>query len=117
MQRASRPAACMPAATASRRHWYSAGEISGTGLALPAPLSLALPPEGGGDGEDPPPSPEGGGDGLFLIRGKLAHRFGDLGRARHEEVLLRPVEGHGRDVRRGHAHDRAIEVLEGVLGG
>src|SRR5436305_668919 len=102
MQRASRPAACMPAATASRRHWYSAGEISGTGFALPAPLSL-LPPEGGGDG-------------LFLIRGKLAHRFGDLGRARHEEVLLRPVEGHGRDVRRGHAHDRAIKILEGVLG-
>src|SRR5256714_15269757 len=100
MQRASRPAACMPAATASRRHWYSAGEISGIGFPLPAPLSLALPPEEGGDG-------------VRLVRGKLAHRLGDLGRAGHEEVLLRPVEGHGRDVRRGHAHDRTIEGLEG----
>src|SRR5436305_2879572 len=102
MQRASRPAACMPAAAASRRQAYSAAEISGTDRVC-TPLSLSLSPEGrgvgGGDGEGPPPSPEGGGDGLFLIRGKRAHRLGDLGRARHEEVLLRSVEGHGRDGR------------------
>src|SRR5919204_5816227 len=89
----------MPADTHSRRSAYSAWEISGTGVP-----SLTLPTAWGGDATD------------RLVRGKFAHRLGDLRRAGHEELLLRRVEGHGGDVRPGHAHDGAVEVLEGVLG-
>src|SRR5690242_21827027 len=81
----------MPAATLARRSAYSACEIAGTWT---------------------------GARGLAarLVGGKLAHRLRDLGRARHEEILLRGVEGHARDVGRGDAHDRAVEVVERVLG-
>src|SRR6266705_5095625 len=51
----------------------------------------------------------------FLVRGKLPHRVGDLRRAWHVELLLRSVEGHGRDIRPGHTHDWPIEAVEGVL--
>src|SRR5260370_34342070 len=84
----------MPAATASRRIAYSSVEIVGY-------VSLLDPPWGGT--ED------------FLVRGKLSHRLRDLVRVGHEELLLPGVERHRRDVRRGDADDRAVEVPEGVL--
>src|SRR5438309_9818688 len=83
----------MPAATLSRRSWYSAWSIEGrvrtAGL---------------------------GGRRRRLVGGKLSGRVGDLLGARHEEVLLRSIERHGRHVRRGKASHRAVEVLERVLG-
>src|SRR5258708_18275983 len=94
-QIASRPAASMPAATASRRMEYSASEIDGND---PLP--------------DPPPCV---GRGVFLVRGKLSHRLGDLVWVGHEELLLWSVERHGRDVRRRDPDHRAVEVAEGVL--
>src|SRR5258708_21223250 len=84
----------MPAATASRRIAYSSVEIVGY-------VSFLDPPCGGT--ED------------FLVRGKLSHRLRDLVRVGHEELLLRCVERHRRDVRRGDADDRAVEVAEAVL--
>src|SRR5712692_10039033 len=81
----------MPAATASRRMAYSSVETDGNDL-VPC-----------------------GGREDFLVRGKLSHRLRDLVRAGHEELLLRCVERHRRDVRRGDADDRAVEVAEGVL--
>src|SRR5258706_12886825 len=90
----------MPAATASRRMEYSAAEIDG---------KVALPACRGGMGW--------GGAVLSgrLVRGKLSHRLRDLLRVRHEELLLRGVERHGRDVRRRHADDRAVQVAKSVL--
>src|SRR5579864_5764924 len=88
MHAASSPAASMPAATHSRRSAYSAWEIDETWTVLGA---------------------------AFLVRGKLAHRLGDLLRAGHEEVLLGPIERHGGDVGRGHPRHRPIQVVERVL--
>src|SRR5439155_23995252 len=85
----------MPAATAWRRWAYSSAVICGI------------------DVPSRPPRQRGG---VFLVRGKLAYRLGDFFRARHEEFLLRAVEGHGGDIRRRDAHDRTIEAGEGVLG-
>src|SRR5690349_25092449 len=83
----------MPAATLSRLRSYSALEMAGTvrttGLAIRFRRSVG---------------------------GKVPDRLRDLLRARHEELLLGPVEGHGRDVRRGDTCHRAVEVVEFVLG-
>src|SRR5438093_11021141 len=97
---ASRPAACMPAAMASRPFRYSSGEIEG----------ISLPTACGGPGW-----------GLRLldrrsVGGKSANRLRDLLRARHEEVLLRSIERHRRDVRRRDPHDWSIQAVESVLG-
>src|SRR3989442_1513336 len=46
---------------------------------------------------------------FFLVRGKLPHRLRDLRRAGHEELLLRGVERHCRDVWRGDA----VESMRG----
>src|SRR5579864_1604037 len=89
---ASRPAASRPAATASRRRAYSAGSIRGSSLT----------------------------GALFtarrLVGGKLPHRVRDLLGVGHEELLLRAVEGHRRYVGCRDAHDRPVQVVEGVLG-
>src|SRR5437899_4502376 len=91
MHSASRPAACMPAVTLSRRAWYSAAEICGNTVSW----------------------------GAFRVRRlvgcKLPHRVRDLLRAGHEELLLRPIEGHRRDVRCGDTDHRPVQVLERVL--
>src|SRR6058998_1295612 len=50
-----------------------------------------------------------------LVGGKLSHRLRDLGRARHEEVLLGRVERHRRDVRCGDADHRSVQAVESVL--
>src|SRR6266852_4657526 len=89
----------MPAVTHSRRIANSAGEIWGTSF---TPLTPTLSPVGE--------------RGVFLVRGKLAHRLRDLPRAGHEEVLLRCVERHRRDVGGGDANDGPVEIVEGVLG-
>src|SRR5438445_12947637 len=52
---------------------------------------------------------------FFLVRGKLPHRLRDLRRAGHEELLLRGVERHCRDVWRGDADDRPVEAVESML--
>src|SRR5260370_41109450 len=83
------------------------------------PLSLTLPPAGGGDTGSTPLSPAlspGGRGGFFLVRGKLPHRLRDLGRVGHEELLLRIVEGHRGYVRPGHSHDRSVQAVESVIG-
>src|SRR6266446_5906791 len=85
----------MPAATLSRRRLYSACSIWGGGTWVLGGRGRALP--------EP------------LVGGKLAHRLGDLGRAGHEEILLRRVEGHRRDVRRRHANHGSVETVESVL--
>src|SRR5438874_8114985 len=83
----------MPAATLSRRSWYSAWSIEGrvrtAGL---------------------------GGRRRRLVGGKLSGRLGDLLGARHKEVLLRSIERHRRHVWRGQARHGSVEVLERVLG-
>src|SRR5580704_1047231 len=92
----------MPAATASRRMEYSSVVTIGY---------------------DPPPRPsplrgtETSLPGMedFLVRGKLSHRLRDLVWIRHEELLLRGVERHGRYVWRCDPHHRAVEVAESVL--
>src|SRR5216683_5061216 len=91
----------MPAHTAARRAAYSSGEICGT-VRCSTPLSLTLPPEGGGDT-------------TFLVRGKLSHRLRDLFRVGHEEIFLRGVERHGWDVGCGDAYDRPIQAVESML--
>src|SRR5258708_10581776 len=98
---ASRPGASIPAHTAWRLAAYSSGPTCGT-LRCSTPLSLTLPPEGGGDT-------------VFLVRGKLSHRLRDLLRVGHEEILLRGVERHGRDVGGGDAHHRPVEAVESML--
>src|SRR5438445_10648696 len=50
-----------------------------------------------------------------LVGDKLSHRLRDLGRARHEEVLLGRVERHRRDVRCGDANHRSVQAVERVL--
>src|ERR671922_2903707 len=90
----------MPADTHSRRSAYSAWEISGTGVP-----SLTLPTAWGGEATD------------RLVRGKFAHRLGDLRRAGHEELLLRRVEGHGGGVRPGPPPAGGGEGLAGGVGG
>src|SRR5438128_12467624 len=93
MHIASRPEACMPAATLSRRSRYSSGETDGTVWVF------AL-----------------GARALRLVGGKLAHRLRDLLGVGHEELFLRRVERHGGDVWRSDPHHRPVEVLKGVLG-
>src|SRR5947207_7895755 len=90
----------MPAATASLLFRYSPWEMVG----------ISLPTAWGGPGW-----------GLRLldrrsVGGKLAQRLGDLVRAGHEEVLLRPIERHRRDIRGRDPHDRPVQAVEGVLG-
>src|SRR5438270_4232937 len=80
----------MPAATLARRSAYSACEISGRRIG-----ALVLVAR--------------------LMGGKLPRRGGDLGRARHEELLLRTVEWHRRHIWPRDAEDRAVEILERVL--
>src|SRR6202521_4977797 len=110
----------MPAATASRRIACSCVEIC-INWSLPrspgrsvGPILIALARKvarsagwGGALGS-------GRGEG-FLVRGKLSHRLRDLVRVRHEELLVRSVERHGRDVWRRDPDHRAVEVTEGVL--
>src|SRR5258708_8171081 len=100
---ASRPGASIPAHTAWRLAAYSSGPTCGT-LRCSTPLSLTLPPEGGGDT-------------VFLVRGKLSHRLRDLLRVGPEEILLRGVERHGRDVGGGDAHHRPLGAVESMLRG
>src|ERR1700758_5698354 len=98
----------MPAVTHSRRSAYSAWEIEGSpsgGFAATSPRSEEAPLPLRGT------SPLRGEDVSFLVRGKLAHRLGDLLRAGHEEILLRSVEGHGGDVGRSDPRHRPIEVV------
>src|SRR6202022_3221525 len=52
---------------------------------------------------------------FFLVRGKSSHRLRDLLRVGHEEILLRGVERHRRDVGSGDAHDRPIQAVESML--
>src|SRR5258708_25184395 len=94
----------MPAATASRRIAYSSLEMAGYD-----------PPPDQDRERSWPPSPLRGRGDMRLVRGKFSHRLGDLVRVRHEELLLRSVERHGRDVRRRDPDHRAVEVAEGVL--
>src|SRR5712692_4486867 len=91
---ASRCIASMPATTASRLTRYSSSVMRGTGV------------------PSRPPRERGG---VRLVRGKGAHRFGDLLRAGHEELLLRAVERHRGNVWRRDAHDRTVEAVERVL--
>src|SRR5689334_11050473 len=89
----------MPAATASLLSLYSSWEMEGS----------SLPTKWGGPGW-----------GLRLldrrsVGGKLEHRLRDLGRAWHEELLLRCVERHRGDVRRRDPHHRPVEAVESVL--
>src|ERR1700686_1499725 len=93
----------MPAATASRRIEYSSLETVGYD-----------PPPDQDRARSWPPPWRGNGD-IFLVRGKFSHRLRDLVGVRHEELLLRGVEGHRRDVRRRDPHHRAVEVTESVL--
>src|SRR5437879_11706850 len=82
----------MPAATLSRRRLYSACWTWGRTV----------------DGLGPR-------DVRRLVGGKLSHRLRDLGRTRHEEVLLGRVERHRRDVRCGDADHRSVQAVERVL--
>src|SRR6267378_102135 len=82
----------MPAATASRRSWYSAAETCGTVRGRTAAVRA-----------------------LRLVGGKLPHRLSDLLRTGHEELLTWSVERHCRNVRRRDAGHWSVEVLEGVL--
>src|SRR5665213_3368248 len=96
MHRASRPAASIPAPTASLLSAYSWGVIEGTVIPTGAPLPDPL---------------------LFgLVRGKVPHRLRDLARVGHEKVFLRRVEGSRAYIRLCDPHHACIEVTEGVLG-
>src|SRR4030081_1492248 len=100
---ASRPAASMPAATASRRLPYSSLEIWIKAFSLPRTG------EGRGGGTLPWPFRRDWGPLVLLDRligGKLPHRLRDLLRVRHEELFLRRVERAGRAVRGGAARGR-----------
>src|SRR5438552_13283799 len=50
------------------------------------------------------------------VRGELADAVRDLLWVDHEPVLEDVVVGHARDVRTGDARDRAVEVVERLLG-
>src|SRR5438445_273492 len=93
MQSASRPAACIPAATLYRLRSYSARAIAGmvftTGFAVLR---------------------------LRSVGGKLPHRLRNLLRAGHEELLLGGVERHRRYIRGCDACHGPVEVVESVLG-
>src|SRR6266849_3641664 len=84
----------MPATTASRLARYSSSDICGTSV------------------PSRPPRERGG---VRLVRGKVAHRFGDLFGAGHEELLLRTVEWHRGNVGRRDAHNWTVEAVERVL--
>src|SRR3989442_6678379 len=92
MHIASRPEACMPAATLSRRSRYSSGEMDGTVWVF------AL-----------------GARALRLVGGKLAHRLRDLLGVGHEELFLRRVERHGGGGYRREPHPPPVEVLPDQL--
>src|SRR5438132_3247763 len=91
----------MPAATASRRSAYSWSVMCG-GADLDGPLpTLSLKGEGacsGLGGPLPSPLPEGEGACGFLVGGKFSYCLCDLFWVGHEEVFLRGVERHRRDV-------------------
>src|SRR5712691_7484003 len=96
----------MPAHTAERLAANSAGTTCGYSIG-DLPTRGEAPAEGGG-----------WGDARFdvvLVRGKLPHRLRDLLRIGHEELLLRGVERHGGDVRRGDPHDRPVKAVESML--
>src|SRR5437773_12185748 len=82
----------MPAATLSRRRLYSACSTWGRTLDVLVPRDVRR-----------------------LVGGKLSHRLRDLGRTRHEEVLLGRVERHRRDVRCGDADHRSAHAVARVL--
>src|SRR3982074_2320895 len=105
MQIASSPAASIPAATASRRIAYSAREMVGGRADVPVPFR----PFG-------PPPRLAGRETFFSVCGKLFHRLCDLLWVGHEELFLRTVERHRRDVGRSDAHDWPVEAVECVLG-
>src|SRR5207245_3408303 len=92
MQSASRPAACMPAATLSRLRSYSARPIAGmvftTGFAVLR---------------------------LRSVGGKLPHRLRDLLRAGHEEFLLGGVERHRWSIRGCDACHGPVELVGSLL--
>src|SRR3982075_962308 len=99
---ASRPAASIPADTASLRLACSSMDIVGKAASLPGKeeawevrLCLLRGPS---------------------VRGKFSRRLGDLMRVWHEELLLRGVERHRRDIRPGDPYDRAVQVAKSVLG-
>src|SRR6266849_8462625 len=90
----------LPALTASRRSAYSSGPLLGKEIGV------------FGFGFD---AFFAAGRGAFLVGGKLSHRLRDLDRVGHEELLLRRVERHGRDVRSGEADDRRVQAVESML--
>src|ERR1700680_903147 len=94
----------MPAPTASRRSANSWGLID---LMLWGPCAAFA--GGRGVGTCLPAA------AVFLVRGKFSHCLRDLGRAGHEELLLRTVKRHRGNVGRGDAHNRPIEIPECVL--
>src|SRR4030088_414282 len=100
MQKASSPAASMPAPTASLLSAYSCLSIaSGATFARAASGGMRHLP-----GERGVPS--------FLVRGKFSHRLRDLVWVGHEELLLRGVERHRWHVRCGDPDHRPVEVVE-----
>src|SRR2546426_12763358 len=82
----------MPAATLSLRIAYSAAEICGTSRT------------------------DGFAFGFGLVGGKLSHCLRDLLRVGHEELFLRRVERHRRDIWSGDSSDGAVQAVESVLG-
>src|SRR3979411_519800 len=105
MQIASSPAASIPAATASRRIAYSAVEMVGRRADVQVPF-----------GPFGPPPRLAGRETFFSVCGKLFHRLCDLLWVGHEDLFLRTVERHRRDVRGRDSHDRPVEAVECVLG-
>src|SRR5205823_9147084 len=97
--------ASIPVVTASLRLRYSSGRMRGKSLPAPrgGPGWVALVEEW---------RRRGG----FSVGGKDSHRLRDLRRTRHEELLLRGVERHRRNVRCGHSDYGPVQAVERVLG-